>query len=50
MGVADEQTTAEKHVRELIPGEDDQSVYEIFFLPTQSGNVGEQGTLLGVLY
>ena len=41
---------AEKHVRELIPGEDDQSVYEIFFLLTQSGNGGEQETLLGVLY
>ena len=30
IGVADGRTTAEKHVRELIPGEDDQSVYEIF--------------------
>ena len=37
-------------MRELIPGEDDQSVYLIFFLLTQSGNGGEQGTLLGVLY
>ena len=37
-------------MRELIPGEDDQSVYEIFFLLTQSGNGREQGTLLGVLY
>ena len=36
---------AEKHMRELIPGEDDQSVYEIFFLLTQSGNGGEQGVL-----
>ena len=41
---------AEKHVRELIPEEDDQSVYEIFVLLTQSGNGGEQETLLGVLY
>ena len=40
----------EKHVRELIPGEDDQSVYEIFVLLTQSGNDGEQETLLEVLY
>ena len=37
-------------MRELIPGEDDQSVYEIFFLLTQSGNGRDQGTLLGVLY
>ena len=37
-------------MRELIPGEDDQSVYEIFFPLTQSENGGEQGTLLGVLY
>ena len=49
-GVADGRTTAEKHVRELIPGGDDPSVYEIFFLLTQSGNGREQGTLLGVLY
>ena len=38
IGVADGRTTAEKHLKELIPGEDDQSVYEIFVLLTQSGN------------
>ena len=39
----------EKHMRELIPGEE-ESVFEIFVLLTQSGNGGEQETLLGVLY
>ena len=46
IGVDDRPTMAEKHVRELIPGEDDQSVYEIFTPLTQNGNGGEQKTLL----
>ena len=33
-------------MRELIPGEDDQSVHEIFDLLTQNGNGGEQQILL----
>ena len=41
---------AEKHVRELIPEEDDQSVYEILDLLTQNENGREQETLLGALY
>ena len=41
---------AEKHVRELIPWGDDQSVNEIFDPLTQNRNGGKQETLLGALY
>ena len=36
-------------MRELIPGEDDQSVHEIFDPVTKTGNGGDQETLLGAL-
>ena len=45
---------AEKHVRELKPGEDDQSVYEIYYMmniyETQNGNSGGEEILRGALY
>ena len=41
---------AEKHIRELTLGEDDQSVHEILDPLTQNRNGRKEETLLGALY